>query len=261
MGARAERSKSSPFLASVQGRQPCGSLKELLLIKNTSVKDQSIWSWQSKLQQSMEVTVVEKVLNKIKKLIINYTWKVWCWKSSPYCLHSHEPELAAFPVGSLSWKGKDSINIGTELTLNISEMVTKHKGTLKELSRGHECFHCPCGVSSLNKGIQSPSLPLASSVNFGERLNKMFINLKWKKAWKWTLCLLTHLGTLAPVFFGSNFFHSVPACNFWPFHSFFSGQPHHTFLSHLLEQFSGCPSTKLQLKSINRNKDRHALKP
>lgn len=42
---------------------------------------------------------------------------------------------------------------------------------------------------------------------------------------------------------------SVPACSFLLFHSFFLGQPCQTFLSHLFEQFSDCPSTKLQLKA------------
>lgn len=163
--------------------------------KNTSVKKQSIWSWQSVLQQSIEITTVEKVLNKMKNHIINdsrrfWRGKKWCSKTNPYCLHSKEPELVAFPVGSLSWKGKDSINIVTELPFNVSEMVTEHKGTLKEVSRGCKCFHCLCGISSLNKGIQSHSLQPASFINFGEWLNTMFLNLKWKKTWKCTLVLL-----------------------------------------------------------------------
>lgn len=58
-------------------------------------------------------------------------------KTRPYCLHSKEPEWDAFPVGSLSGKGKDSINNVTELPFNISEKVTEQKGTLKEVSRGH----------------------------------------------------------------------------------------------------------------------------
>lgn len=123
-------------------------------------------------------------------------------KTCPYCLHSKEPEWVAFPVGSLSWKGKDSINNVTELPFNISEMVTEQKGTLKELSRGHECFDCLCGVSSPNKGIWSQSLLPASFINFGEWLNAMFINLKCKmhENAHWYYCLLTHSGTMAPIF-------------------------------------------------------------
>lgn len=130
--------------------------------KTTSAKEQGVFSHGNLCSSIIGELLQERKWSKIENLSIDDSYTSWrgnkgCSKPGSYCLHSKKPDLVAFPIGNLSRKGKNSINIVTELPFNALVMVTEHKSTWKEMSRRSEHCHCLCWISSMDKGIESPT--------------------------------------------------------------------------------------------------------